>query len=218
MSHHPPRAWRRPANVTLVGIVGKIGAGKSTVARMLADHGARVVDADRLAHEVLGEAPVRDALRRRFGADVFAADGSVDRRALARRVFGPDSVHAAALADLEAIVHPRVHERIRGAIGDAAREEPGGVVVLDVPLLVQSGWHGVCDTVVLLQCDDAVRRARVAPRFSPDQIAAREAAWGRHPPEGLSPAKTRTVDTSGDPSYTRAQIDRIWEELVRRDP
>lgn len=200
-----------PPGVRLVGIVGRIGAGKTTVARMLADKGARVVDADRLAHEVLGEEEVRGEVRRRFGDGVFAADGAVDRGALARIVFGPGPAHAEALVALEAIVHPRVHARITAAIRAAAREASGRtVVVLDVPLLVKAGWADVCDLVLLLECDDDVRRSRLAARLSPAQIAAREAAWNRNPPDGLPPGKTARVDTSGDPSYTRDQIDGIW--------
>lgn len=207
---------RRPApGATLVGIVGRIGAGKSTVARMLADKGARVVDADRLAHEVLGEEEVRDEVRRRFGDGVFGADGAVDRGALARIVFGPDPGHAEALVALEAIVHPRVNARIASAIDAAAREAAGSaVVVLDVPLLVKAGWADVCDLVLLLECDDGIRRSRVAARLSPAQIAAREAAWNRNPPDRLPPGKTARVDTSGDPAYTRSQIDRIWNERL----
>ncbi len=206
---------RTPAGVRLVGIVGRIGAGKSTVARMLADKGARVVDADRLAHEVLGEEAARLEVRRRFGDGVFGADGAVDRGALARLVFGPQRCHAEALLALEAIVHPRVHERIRAAIDAAGRAAPGtSVVVLDVPLLVKAGWADVCDVVLLLDCDDTVRRGRLAARFSPAQIAAREAAWNRNPPDRLPPEKTVRVDTSGDPAYTRDQLDRIWHERL----
>lgn len=215
MNADPTPTRRHPAGVTLVGIVGRIGAGKSTVARMLADHGATVVDADRLAHEVLGEEAVRRELRARFGAGIFGADGAIDRRALASIVFGPDAAHAEALAALEAIVHPRVNRRIGEAIEAAARDGAGhAVVVLDVPLLVKAGWVDVCDLVLVLECDDTVRRERVAARLSAGQIAAREAAWNRHPPDRLPPGKTRSVDTSGDPAYTRSQIDRIWDECL----
>lgn len=204
-----------PAGVRLVGIVGRIGAGKSTVARMLADKGARVVDADRLAHAALGEDEVRAGVRRLFGDEVFGADGAVDRAALARIVFGPEPRHAEALAALEAIVHPRVNARIGAAIDAAAREPAGGaVVVLDVPLLVKAGWADVCDTVLLLECDDSVRRSRLAARLSPAQIMAREAAWNRNPPDRLPPEKTVRVDTSGDPAYTLSQIDRLWNERL----
>ena len=90
---------------------------------------------------------------------------------------------------------------------------PAPVVVLDVPLLVRAGWVAECDRVVVLACDDGVRRARIAARHSPAQIAAREAAWNRDPPDRLPAAKVRTVDTGRDVAYTRHQIEHVWRDL-----
>jgi len=212
--------------VIVIGIVGRIGAGKSTVAAAFARHGARVIDADRIAHGVLAEPAVIDDVVARFGPRVLAAEGGAERRidrgALGGIVFGPSPEQALALRDLEAIVHPRVHDRIEGMLDQAraeARRSGAGegnavpAVVLDVPLLVQAGWVDACDVVVVLECDDAVRRGRIAARFSPEQILARESAWARSLPHPLPPGKIRTVDTSGDPAYTLSQIDRIWADL-----
>ena len=209
----------------LIGIVGRIGAGKSTVARRLADHGARVIDADRIAHDVLLEADVREALVARFGPGVITGGSppvaaGIDRRALSGIVFGPTAAHRKALADLEAIVHPRVHRRMETLLEEVAGEERSGgaerVVVLDVPLLVRGGWLHRCDHVIVLECPDDVRRARIAERFSGPQIDAREASWNEQSPPDLPAGKTSTVDTSGDPAYTRDQIDRLWPEFSRR--
>jgi dephospho-CoA kinase len=207
----------------VVGLIGKIGSGKSTVARRLADHGAHVLDADRLAHEVLDEPDVRTAVAARFGADILDDGGRVRRGILAERVFGPTAEHVAALADLEAIVHPRVRvrlhrdiERLRGLPG---RPGERTVAVLDVPLLVQSGWADACDQLVVVECADDVRRARLADRgLAPDQQAAREAAWSRSFRPGLVPArKTTAVDASGDLAYTFRQVDRLWGDLQSAD-
>jgi dephospho-CoA kinase len=202
--------------VIVIGIIGRIGAGKSTVAALLADHGARVIDADRIAHEVLLDGEVRDALVERFGVRVLvepAAGGTpaVNRRVLAGLVFGPSDSHRAALADLEGIVHPRVHRRIEQALAESSAAEQGGGSVTRVVL-------DRCDLVLVLECPDAIRRGRIAGRFPAEQIAAREAAWNRHPPPVLRPEKTRIVDTSGDPAYTRSQIERIWYEFSRLPP
>ena len=195
---------------------------------MLADRGAIVIDADAIAHEVLAEPEVRAAIVNRFGADVLDGAGLVRRPALAERVFGPTAAHAAALADLEAIVHPRVHRRIEQAL-EAARsaERAAGrgdmVVVLDVPLLLRAGWAAACDAIVTVTCDEGVRRARLAARgISREQQAAREASWQGQAegaagvPDGGRAHKIVAVDTSGDLEYTHRQVDRIWQDVARR--
>jgi dephospho-CoA kinase len=203
----------------VVGLIGKIGSGKSTVARRLADHGAHVFDADRIAHEVLDDPDVRTAVTSRFGADVLDTEGRVRRATLAERVFGPTAGHAAALADLEAIIHPRVRSRMEGDLarlrGLPPRPGERTVAVLDVPLLVQSGWAESCDRLIVVECDAAVRQARAAARgISPDQQAAREAAWARSFRPDLVPSrKTTAVDASGDLAYTFRQVDRLWDDL-----
>jgi dephospho-CoA kinase len=206
-----------------IGLVGGIGAGKSTVARRFAAHGAHVVDADRLAHEVLEEADVVRQVAARFGAGVLDAAGRIRRRAVADRVFGPTPAHAEALAWLESLVHPRVRERIAARLAAVRAEDErtrgqGGraaVVVLDVPLLVQAGWADVCDRLVMVQCAEDVRRRRLADRhWSPGERSAREAAWDRkYTAPTLPPGKIATVDTSGDLAYTQVQVDRIWSGL-----
>ena len=90
----------------IVGLVGMIGSGKTTVARRLGEHGADVIDADALAHEALDDRQVRQQLRERFGPSIFAADGTVQRKLLAELVFGAAADRVANLAALEAIVHP----------------------------------------------------------------------------------------------------------------
>ena len=229
----------------LIGLLGKIGAGKSTVARRFAEHGAQVIDADSIAHEVLEEPAVVQAIAAAFGTGVLSPEGRVLRPSLAEAVFGPSASHAAALKALEAIVHPRVHERIeaqlaglqaaasrlragRAAVDGAEKGPAGGfpptgreplVVVLDVPLLGTGGWADRCDSIVVLECPDAVREQRMAQRqLSPRQRAAREAAWQASAPPHPPAEKTLSVDTSGDVAYTWAQVDRIWSHLGRSAP
>lgn len=210
----------------IVGIVGRIGAGKSTVARAMAALGAEVIDADRIAHDVLAEPEAAAAVVARFGAEVLDAEGRIRRPLLAERVFGPAPEHSAALADLEAIVHPRVRLRIEERLGQIAKREPPGeqtLVVLDVPLLMQSGWDRRCDWIMLVECEETERARRVGLRGWPTaQRQARERAWerGYRPPP---PEKTRVVDAAGDPAYTAAQVGEVVEsvrrgEAMRRSP
>jgi len=229
----------------VIGLLGKIGAGKSTVARRFAEHGAQVIDADSIAHEVLEEPAVVQAIAARFGTGILSPEGRVLRAGLAEVVFGPSAGHAAALKALEAILHPRVHERIAAQLAglqaaasalwdgmaavDGAEKRPGGgfsppvreplVVVLDVPLLGTGGWADRCDCIVVLECPAAVREQRLAQRqLSPRQRAAREAAWQAAAPPHPPAEKTLSVDTSGDVAYTFAQVDRIWSHLGKSAP
>ncbi len=201
------------SGMTVVGLVGRIAAGKSTVARRFAEHGARVIDADRIAHEVLGEDDVVRQVAARFGAEAVDDQGRVRRRMVAERVFGPTPEHARALEWLEGVVRPRVRRRIEEAL--AAATAGGAVVVLDVPLLVQAGWANRCDLLVVVECAEDVRRARLALRqWSAAEREAREAAWNRgYAAPALEPGKILAVDASGDLAYTLLQVDRIWSRL-----
>lgn len=207
----------------IIGLIGRIGAGKSTVAQRFAVHGAHVIDADRLAHEVLEEGDVVRQIADRFGAGVLDAEGRIRRRAVADRVFGPTPDHARALEWLESIVHPHVRRRIADELAAArARDETPGmqkgrgeVVILDVPLLVQAGWADVCDRLVAVNCSENVRRQRLTARhWDLAEQEAREAAWSRkYSTAPVLLKKTETVDTSGDLAYTWSQVDLIWSGL-----
>lgn len=210
------------SGLTIVGLVGKIGAGKSTVAADFAAHGAEVIDADALAHEAFTDASIRVKVREQFGDAILKPDGSVDRSALAAEVFGDTPRQVAALATLEAIVHPWVRtaiaNRLEAVAQQTVRKGPR-VIVLDVPLLVQGGWHARCDALVGLVCDDAVRHRRLVARgLSAGQIAAREAAWEAGMAVETTPLGIDwTVDTSGDLAYTHAQVDRVWQRLLAHE-
>ncbi|MCA9269295.1 MAG: dephospho-CoA kinase, partial [Planctomycetales bacterium] len=97
----------------IIGIIGGVASGKSAVAKRLAERGAAILDADGAAHDVLRETDVKRRLRERFGDGIFDPQGEVARHALAPIVFAPGEEGAAALADLERIVHPRIGERLQ---------------------------------------------------------------------------------------------------------
>ena len=140
-----------------VGLSGGVGSGKSTVARMLADHGAVVIDADTLAREVVEPGTSGfNAVVARFG-DGVVADGRLDRAALARIVFSDER----ARADLNAIVHPLVARRSEELTAAAPQ---GAVVVYDVPLLVEAGPSERYDVVVIVLASEQVRLGRLAAR------------------------------------------------------
>ncbi len=170
-----PEGARVARRAVRIGLTGPIGCGKSTVAGWLAVRGAAVVDADAVARAVTapGE-PAHDAVLARFGDAVRSADGTLDRAALARRVF-PD---AAALRDLEAIVHPAVRPRILAAI-EAADRAGAPAIVIEAIKLVEGGLAALCDEVWLVWCDPATQRARLAGRGMAPADAERRIAAQR---------------------------------------
>jgi dephospho-CoA kinase len=190
-----------------IGLTGPIGCGKSTVAGWLGERpGVVVVDADQVARDVLdrGE-PTLDAVAARFGDDLLGADGELDRAALGRIVFAD----AVALHDLEAIVHPAVRPRILARIADA--EAAGAeAVVIEAIKLVEGGLAEMCDEVWLVTCDPDTQRERLAGRGSSaidtEQRIAAQAGFV----ERVRPVATRTIDTSGLPVATRAQVDAAY--------
>lgn len=193
-----------------VGLTGGIGSGKSTVARLFAELGAHVIDADALAREVVepGTAGLA-AIVARFGDGVLAADGSLDRRALAAIVF----TDAASRRDLDGIVHPLVRRRSAERRRRLAAEEPGAVVVEDVPLLYEAGLAGDMDLVVVVTAPLEIRVERAVLRgMDADDVRARIAGQASDA-ERASIADV-VLDNSGDEAALRRQVLDCWQERI----
>ena len=186
-----------------IGLTGPIGCGKSTVAAHLASRGAIVIDADRLAREVTepGE-PALTAIADRFGSEVIGADGRLDRPALGRIVFGD----AAALADLEAIVHPAVRPRILAAL-EAAAESDAVAVVLEAIRLVDGGYLDVVDEVWVVECSAATQRERLAGRGVATGDAERRIEAQAELVARARDAATRIIATDGSLETMRDAVD-----------
>ncbi len=188
-----------------VGLTGGIGSGKSTVADLLAERGAVVVDGDQIARELVRpDEPALAAIVERFGTGVLLADGQLDRAGLAEIVF-PDP---AALADLDAIMHPRIAERAEALLAEAAR---GGtpVVVYDMPLLVENGMADDFDLVLVVHAPVEVRLARLAVRGIP-VADARERMARQATDEQRAAVASILVDNGGDEQQLLAQVERAW--------
>jgi dephospho-CoA kinase len=197
------------AVVLTVGLTGGIGSGKSEVAGLLAAQGAVIVDADRLAREVVEPGtPGYEEVVREFGAGVVGPDGALDRSALASRVFAD----AAALRRLEAIVHPFVSARATELMAAAP---PGSVVVYDVPLLVENGLEDGYDLVVVVDAEESTRLARLAARgLSPSDARARMAAQATR--EERLAAADFVVPNDGSLAELRDAVSALWAELLLR--
>ena len=158
-------------NKPIIGILGGIGSGKSTAAAAFACLGCAVIDADALAHEVLGRPEVVAAVAERFGDEVLDAAGAVDRRRLARAVFEDP----AGVEFLNGLIHPRVLRVCEGLIEQYQADAVSGVV-LDMPLLLEAGWEKKCDFLVFVDCEAAKRLERSAKKGKMDasQLKKRE--------------------------------------------
>jgi len=193
-----------------IGLTGPIGCGKSTVARWLAEQGAVVIDADDLAREVTAPGqPAHDAVIARFGDPVRGPDGALDRAALARIVFAD----SAALAELEAIVHPAVRPAILAAIA-AADQSAAPAVVIEAIKLVEGGLAELCDEVWLVTCDARVQRNRLLARGADPEDADRRVAAQRGLTERLRSDATRILDTTATEVDTRSQVAALWDRAV----
>jgi dephospho-CoA kinase len=196
--------------VTLViGITGPIGCGKSTVAGVLGELGATVIDADQVAREVTGlGSPALAAIVEAFGPGVLRADGSLDRPALGRVVFAD----GAALERLEAIVHPAVRPVILKQIA-AAKASEVPAVVIEAIKLVEGGLAGLCDEVWLVTCDPRDQLARLTSRGTDPRDAQARIATQGNMVERLRAFATRPLDTSGTIVETRQRVAAAWSEL-----
>jgi dephospho-CoA kinase len=195
--------------VLTVGLTGNIGAGKSTVAELLVAHGAHLVDADKVAREVVEPgAPAHQALLDRFGPGILDADGRIDRPRLAEIAFAD----ADTLADLNAIVHPAVG--VAMIEGKDAWKGTDDVVVMDIPLL--KDFHRellALDAVIVVDVSPEVRLERLVGQrgMTEEDVRARMAAQPSRD-ERLEGADY-VVDNSGDTEHLAREVDRVWAEL-----
>jgi len=198
--------------VLAVGLTGGIGSGKSTVGDLLVQRGAVLIDADRIAREVVVPGgPAYQPLVDRFGPGILAADGTIDRAALAALAFAD----ADSLAALNAVTHPA----ISAVMAERRSAEEGGerVVVLDIPLLKAEHRDLLSlDVVVVVDCPVAIAVERLVGQrgFSVQDAEARIAAQvGR---EERRRGADFVIDNSGDRAHLVTEVDRVWASLEAR--
>jgi dephospho-CoA kinase len=193
----------------MVGLTGGIGSGKSTVAGMLARRGAIVVDADAIAREVVQPGtPALAKLVERFGDDILAADGSLDRPALAAKAFVDDETRK----DLEAITHPAIGEEFLRRIAEAPE---GSIVIHDVPLLVESKRGIEYFAVIVVEAPLDTRLDRLEDRGVDRDDAQRRIGLQASDEERRSVA-TWIVDNAGELDALERRVEEIWIDLLER--
>ena len=195
----------------LIALTGGIASGKSTIAARLAEHGAVIIDADRIVRDVQQPgSPVLDAIASAFGEDVIAANGSLDRAALGARVFGDDT----ALQRLNAIVHPAVRAESQRRFDSALAADPAAVIVYDVPLLVEARVDDPWDLIVVADAPAELRVRRMVQLRGMTEEDARRRIGAQVSDDARRAIADVVIDTSGTAERTLEQVDALWESLA----
>ena len=195
----------------IIGLTGGIACGKSTVSRALCALGAAIIDADALAHELSQPGqPIFNAYVERFGREIVTAGGTLDRAAIAVRVFADPAVRA----EVDAIAHPLIRiaaeERLR-----AARAAGKKAAVLDVPLLFEAGWDVLADEVWVVALPAEEQLARLLARDkSMSEGEARARISAQMPLAEKCARADVVIDNSGTKEETRDYVGKLWEERI----
>lgn len=194
----------------LIGLTGNIASGKTEVARIFADLGATVIDADELAREAVQPgSPALAAISARWGGKVLNADGSLNRAAMRGIAFSNDRDREA----LNAIVHPAV-KRLRDQLVDEARRRGDTVVVAAIPLLFEAGLEQEYDRIILVDAPDDVRLSRLVRRRGLGELEARR-MMAAQMPAAMKRAKADVViENQSDLKALRRAVERVWHDLT----
>ena len=197
------------AEKPVIGILGGIGSGKSTIAAEFAKLGCKVIDADKIAHELLEEPPVRKKVVSLFGQAVLDSSGKIDRRKIAEVVFADDHM----LSSLNRIIHPLVLKRTQELIEQYRRQNQVKAIVLDMPLLVEVGWHKRCDKLIFVDCEQKIRQERAKKMgFDKKQIKIRENF--QISLDNKASLADNTIENNSDFSAIAKQVTGIFSYIV----
>lgn len=192
----------------IIGLTGGIGAGKSTIARMLAERGAVIIDTDAIAREVV-QAPSRvlDTIRKEFGDSIIRPDGTLNRAALGRIVFHDETKRQ----KLNALTHPAILKRVLSLIG---QQPADAIVVVVVPLLFESNFEKNCQAVIAVIASPAVRRSRLTARddLSLSEIEARMRS--QIDEKEYKKRGARLVRNDGSEAELQSAVDELWNRLL----
>ena len=195
------------------GLTGGAASGKSTVARMFQDLGARIIDADRLGHEMLrSSSPAYAEILRQFGKEILDDSGEIDRSRLGRIVF----CDPGRLQQLNAIVHPRIIARVEDLAAQYHAAEPGAVILVDAALIFEAGIGGRFDKVVVAWCRPEQQIERLMAKSGLTREEAERRIAAQMPAEEKRRRADYLIDCSGSLESTREQVRRVYADLVRQ--
>lgn len=194
----------------IIGLAGGIGAGKTSVARILESLGAAVIDFDRLAHEELGTRELAATLRRWWGESICPPDGKPDREAIAKIVFGDES----ELARLENLLYPRIGRRCEELVAGYVNDPDAKAVVLDAPKLFESGLNELCDKVIFVEADWSMRVRRVAESrgWTEEEFIRRENL--QNPLDMKKANADHVVKNHSGIDALQAQVERVFSSVL----
>lgn len=195
----------------IIGLTGNIASGKSTVGFYLQSLGATVIDADRLAREiVLPNTPALKEIVFSFGSGVLNEDGTLNREKLASIVFNDSQ----ARKKLESITHPRIEEEVNRLIEHFNKSAPSSMLVLEIPLLIEVGWHKKVDQVWLVTVDERVQLKRLMQRDNLSLEQAKRRIASQMPQQEKRKYADVIIDNSNSPEKVREKIKGLWENLI----
>lgn len=197
-----------------VGLTGGIACGKSTVARMLAEKGALLIDFDELAHAVEEpDGPAWQEIVRHFGRGILRADRTIDRRKLGATVFADRD----KLDLLNGLVHPAVFAEWGRRMDEIGKTFPDAIVLSDIPLLIEAGAEKMVDLVILVYLPPEEQIVRLMARDGYSREEALQRLASQMPIDDKLPVADIVVRNDGSLEQTRMQIDRLWDELKKRE-
>ena len=192
-----------------IGLTGGIASGKSTVSNLLVERGALLVDADRIAREVvLPGSPVLDKIAELFGTDMLLKDGSLDRKRLGEVVFASEEQRKV----LEGVTHPAIRHEMIAQMSRLEGEHPDKLVVVDVPLLFESGLTEMFESVVVVYVPREIQLQRLIQRDGIDAVQAERRLQSQWDIEEKRTLADVVIDNSQGLEYTEQQVERFWSQ------
>lgn len=198
----------------VAGLTGGIATGKSTVSNFLSDAGARIIDADKIAREVVEQGkPAYEEIRAFFGEEILLPNGDIDRERLGDIIFNDSDKKKR----LDAIVHPRVFERSAALIAEIEASEPDAVVILDIPLLLEANMDRDLAEVIVVYVPEELQLQRLIARDGIDEKAAMARIRSQMPIEEKRKRATLVIDNSGSRSACRQEALKALDRLKRKE-